>query len=342
MEEIKKLIINDTHFGVKNNSINFLNSQMLLFDALYEYIETCEENRIDLIHLGDIFESRSSVSIYILSQVRDLLQRLDSILKKRNPENRFIFVAGNHDFYSPTSDTVNTLDTVIKDFLPDAVIVSRECWIDGDDIYIPWYWMNDPEKFASLDLNPYHRIFTHCDCRDFQFNKIPVNTAVYSGHIHQYKEYANALSSNHGSRLYNLSAQYSLDYGDSNDDKKGFWELDGYDLKLHQNNSSIKFRTFYNEQIFDIPDLDESISRRDNFRIYLTSENRSKLEYINKVNEICAGIKYIDVLIIDENYINESSSVCINNLSISDMISDMIPEHLKENFNIIVKSINES
>ena len=138
MEKAQKIIITDTHFGRYNNSINFLNSQLLIFDDLKRFIKMNKVDRFDLIHLGDVFESRSTISTQISDEVRSLFKELNSLIKERNPENKFIFVAGNHDFFSPISDKVNSLDTYIRDWIPDAVIVSRDYWVDGDDIYIPW------------------------------------------------------------------------------------------------------------------------------------------------------------------------------------------------------------
>jgi len=339
--ETRKIIINDTHFGVKNNSIKFLESQKKLFSELCDYMRDCDTDRFDLIHLGDIFDSRSTLSMQVMYEVKEILWRLNFVLKKRNPQNRFIFVAGNHDFFSPNSDEVNSLDTILKEILPDAQIVDKYCWRDGDDLYIPWYQMNDPEKFNLIKkINAFdgvQRVFTHCDCKDFQ-NKIPAGFNIYSGHIHQYHEYTNLVSENN--KLINLATPYSLDFGDSNDNKKGFWVLDGNKLTLHENKDSIKFRTFINEQIFDIPDLDDSIERGDNFRIYLTEENRTKIEYIERLNELSTSLKYINIILTSNDKVNENF-VSVDSLDIDNVLTQMVPEHLREVFNVIRGEIKE-
>ena len=95
MEKTQKIIITDTHFGRYNNSINFLNSQLLIFDDLKRFIKMNKVDRFDLIHLGDIFESRSTISTQISDEVRLLFKELNSLIKERNPENKFIFVTVN-------------------------------------------------------------------------------------------------------------------------------------------------------------------------------------------------------------------------------------------------------
>lgn len=342
MEKTQKIIITDTHFGRYNNSINFLNSQLLIFDDLKRFIKMNKVDRFDLIHLGDIFESRSTISTQISDEVRLLFKELNSLIKERNPENKFIFVAGNHDFFSPISDKVNSLDTYVRDWVPDAVIVSRDCWVDGDDIYIPWYWMNDPEKFNTLDLNPYHRIFTHCDCKDFAYGKIPVNAVLYSGHIHQCKHYQNSLSSNPQSILYNLSTPYSLDYGDSNDLDKGFWIInaDNTNPILHRNEKSIRYRTFVNEQVLNIDDYEGSVERGDNFRVFVDEDNRYKIEYAEAINKIINDIKYPTIITVNNSILTNGEAV--DSIDITSMLINMVPDDLKDIFNIVINEVNEN
>lgn len=348
-ENIQKIIITDTHFGVKNNSIKFLESQKRFFSDLCDYMKTCPNSRFDLIHLGDIFDSRSTLSVQVMYEVKYILIRLNTILKRRDERNRFIFVAGNHDFFSPNNDEVNSLDVFLREVLPDALIIDRYCrYEDGNgDMYIPWYQMNDPEKFADWtkyvrDHNLHiKRIFTHCDCHEFQWGKIPAGINVYSGHIHQYKEYPNVLSSGYDT-LYNLSTPYSIDFGDSNDNKKGFWTLDGKNLELHQNDKSIKFRTFINDQIFDIPDLEESIERGDNYRIYLTEENRTRLDYIERLNELSTKLRYVNIILTSSDATDISEGVTSGEiLNIEEMIREALPEHIRDVFDVVKKELSE-
>ena len=206
--------------------------------------------------------------------------------------------------------------------------------------------MNDPEKFKLVQQEALfkggelevERIFTHTDLKNLQFGKFPVNSSVYSGHIHQYHMYHNMLSSNPGALLHNLSAPYSLDFGDSNDNQKGIWLLDGHNLTLLENKDSIKFRTFVNEEIFDIPDLDEAIERADNFRIYLTEENRTRMNYIERINELSTNLKYANIILINTENLNES--VTVGNLDIEDMLKEVIPEHIRDCFDIVKKEIH--
>ena len=89
------IIITDTHFGVKNNSITWFNSQSdFIYKQLIPYIKS-HQDTIRLIHMGDVFDSRSTISVYIAKKVRKMFKDLAEICED------VIVVAGNHDFYSP-------------------------------------------------------------------------------------------------------------------------------------------------------------------------------------------------------------------------------------------------
>lgn len=299
---------------------------MKALDQLEEYINKREDDRFDIVHLGDIFESRATVSFYILSEVLQRLKSIYNLSISRHKDNRMIFVAGNHDFYSPNNDVVNSLDVVIKEALPGAHIVSRDVMIDGGDMYVPWYWMNERRK--ELCFDGVERVFTHCDC---SIITPPENYTIYSGHIHNFRSYPN---------MYNLSPPYSLDFGDSNDETKGIWILSGDKLSLIKNVSSIRYRSFSNEQIFDIPNLDESIQRGDNFRLYINESNRSKIEYIDRINSLCNDLKYVNTIIVGTDL--SMGNNFTDEIDINDMLLSIIPDHLIDHFNKVRDSIKHT
>ena len=65
------ILITDTHFGIKQNSITWFNSQSnFIYEQLIPYIQT-HKDIIRLIHLGDVFDSRSSISVLIAAKVKN-------------------------------------------------------------------------------------------------------------------------------------------------------------------------------------------------------------------------------------------------------------------------------
>ncbi len=329
-----KIIITDTHFGKKNNSMQFLKSQLTELHKLINYIYKLPNNsQFDLVHLGDVFDSRSTVSINVLHEVTKILQDLNTAVKSKDPANRMIFVAGNHDFFSPQSDSICSLTTFINKILPDAVMIDKEVWQDDDDLYVPWFVWDEHRE--TINFNNIKRVFTHADLHGPQYDdRVPQGVMVYAGHIHTLHTYRD-------NRMVNLSPPYSMDFGDANDDKKGFWTLNDVQLQLHKNTTSIKFRKLTNDEIFDIPDYEESINRGDNYNILIDSENQTKKEYIERINEMRENFKYINVLPIIHITEEDDSNVNISDINIEKILKDKLPESLKPKFDKVLESINE-
>ena len=102
------ILFTDTHFGIKQNSITWFNSQKdFIVNQLIPYIKTIDDD-VRLVHLGDVFDSRSTISTYIATNVVELFKELKSIVKE------FIVIGGNHDYYSPTTDRIDTLNLLLN------------------------------------------------------------------------------------------------------------------------------------------------------------------------------------------------------------------------------------
>ena len=122
------IIITDTHFGVKNNSITWFNSQSdFIYKQLIPYIKS-HQDTIRLIHMGDVFDSRSTISVYIAKKVRKMFKDLAEICED------VIVVAGNHDFYSPVSDEYDSLSLVLHNIDKVKLVRKESYFIDNQRI----------------------------------------------------------------------------------------------------------------------------------------------------------------------------------------------------------------
>ena len=93
---MRALVIGDLHFGIKSNSLSWLESQLKFFKD--QIFVTIEEKNIDrIIFLGDVSDIRYSVNQQIGIELKKLFREM---LNKFN-DKEFIIVAGNHDYYSP-------------------------------------------------------------------------------------------------------------------------------------------------------------------------------------------------------------------------------------------------
>lgn len=310
---------------------------MSFFDQLIQKISKLPVGtRFDIVHCGDIFESRSTVGVYILDSVMDMFRNMIKTAMKINKNNRLIFVAGNHDFYSPVGDTVNTLDALLSQlaFEGNVITVSKKEIRDPEDpsiLYVPWFRWNN--NIDNIDFSGVKVVFTHTDLHEYKNDpRIPQDTFVLSGHIHGMRRYRD-------NKFINIPTPYGLDFSDVNDDNKGAFILDSK-MQLRSflaNTTSIKFRRVDEGDIYNIKDLDESIERGDNYNIYLSSESMSNPKIMAKINELRENFKYINIIPVS-NFVNEcDGSSEVGALDIEDIIRNAIPEHLKSKFDEVIE-----
>lgn len=313
---MKTILITDTHFGTRQNSMTWLNSQSkFIYQQLIPYIKSCEEN-VKLIHLGDVFDSRSTISTMIASQVVNIFKDLSEIV------DEFIVIGGNHDYYSPNSDSIDTINLLFGHL--NIKLVTKSIMLDGENIYIPWYqWIESPQMIQDLiDTNGIKNAFTHADI----INE-PVNIRcdhIYSGHIHI--PYCKG-------QIRNLGSTYALNFADANQ-PRGFYVIHDNDkLEFIENTKSIRFHRLYNEDIFTTSHMNDS----DYIELYINKDNMGTQTYIDKINFITKTWK--NVWIIPQVKLDESTSEYnFEGYDIESITRECVPENLKEKFELIVNN----
>ena len=106
---MKTIILSDTHYGIKQNSITWMNSQVdFLYKEFLPFVKHLKkEGPIQVVHCGDVFDSRSSINPLIASNIRKAFREIAN-------ECPFYINAGNHDFYSPNEDDISALDLTLN------------------------------------------------------------------------------------------------------------------------------------------------------------------------------------------------------------------------------------
>ena len=312
---MKTILITDTHFGTRQNSMTWLRSQMDFFKKqLIPYIEKNGDCR--LVHLGDVFDSRSTISTMVAKQVVGMFKEISELVKE------FIIIGGNHDYYSPNSDDIDTLNLLLGNL--NIKLVTKNILIDKENkhIYVPWYqWIESAQAIQDLiDTNNIKRVFTHADI----INE-PVNIRcqeLYSGHIH---------IPNCKGRIRNLGSTYALNFADANS-KRGFYVIDGDKLSFIENVTSIKFYKFYNDDIFTL----NNINQDDYIELYINQDNMTQSVYIDKINEIVKTWKntwLIPQTTISDGSINETT---FDGYDIETITRELVPDNLKDKFEMVV------
>lgn len=323
------VLFTDTHYGVKNNSMTWLNSQLdfiynQFIPELQELKKQNPEKHIRLVHLGDVFDSRSTISTYVATKVRDAFKKL------RTAVDSFIIIAGNHDFYSPNSDEVCSIELLLSGL--NINIYSKKSWLEENgDLYLPWYqYQDEVDNIKKLiKSGVVKRIFTHAD---IVTERVPYsNIPIYSGHLH-------IPDIDIKTKLYNIGSCYSLNFADANQER-GYYILENDTYKFIPNSQSLRFWRLYNEDVFNIDKT--KIGGRDYIEVYINQSNMSNQDYIKSMNDISQTYKNIWIIPKAEDIDNDGLEK-FEGYDIEQVIKNTIPDTLKPKFEKVLNSLNKS
>ena len=223
---MKIAIINDTHFGARNDSPFFLEHSLEFFEQVF--FPYLKQNKINnVLHLGDLLDRRKYINFNTLSQVRN---RFFAPLVE-NKINTYITV-GNHDTYYKNTNSLNSLRELFYNENNLIRIIERPEELNFDGLCIgmvPWIAKdNETECLNFIQSCSCPIVVGHFEIKGFQvingvvhqhgitekeFNRFEM---VLSGHFHMKQE---------GRNIHYLGTQYQLNFGDVNC-VKGFHVLD--------------------------------------------------------------------------------------------------------------------
>ena len=225
---MKIAIINDTHFGARNDNPIFLDHFMLFWeDVFFPYIK--QHGIRNIIHLGDLMDRRKYVNFMTLSAVRkrfvkplnDMGVSLDVIL-------------GNHDVFFKNTNDINSVRELFQwselcdnwriHYKPTAITIGGMSiglvpWItkDNEQECIDFITNNtSPVLMGHFELTGYEvlRGVEHHEGMDPSI--LSKYEAVYSGHFHCKHSKGN---------VHYLGTQYQITFSDLHE-PKGFHVLD--------------------------------------------------------------------------------------------------------------------
>lgn len=339
---MRELVIGDLHFGIKNNSLTWLEQQLnFITNQVFPILEN--ENIDRCIFLGDLTDIRYSIN----QQVGIELKKLFRTMLKNYPNITFIICAGNHDYYSPLEEfaSYNSYELIFgEEFLmvhKNLIIVNQDPYITEDGaLFLPWYWTENDnhidEILYNYDFNDeVKEIFCHTDLSQWPGARIAAfkGTPIYSGHIHFC--YEDTLAN-----LFNLGSACAFTFNDVNMDKY-VYILEDYEIvKKIKNVTTPSFKRLYNEEIFNVTD---DMFNNSYVQLCISSNNINKAKYVEQIKEL--KNTYVDSNIrlhtIDEDTDMTTLSVATFNTNIETYIEDNIPEYLDEKYQIIKDKINK-
>ena len=287
-------ILGDIHFGVRSNSLEWLEMQKEFFENVFIPILKDKVKPGDvLVQVGDTFDNRQSINIKVLSYAVNLFERLGEILPVH-------IICGNHDIWAKKTNEITSIDSL--KWIPNVQIYKDPelmKWHDKNILMMPW--RRDPQH-ESETLSEYpstNIIFCHSEVRGIALNAKVKNMngsdahtfdryeAVYSGHIH-YRQ-------NKG-KLRMIGVPFQLTRSDSGN-AKGFdlVDLTTMEETFFENTSSPQFVKFNLATLYDVPlgDFKERIANN-YVDLYVPSKiatHASLSALINRVQKLARKIE---------------------------------------------------
>ena len=321
---MKVAIISDLHLGAKNNSMTWWKSQSdFLRNQFMEYIkEHFDREEDSIICLGDVFDIRASISIYIMHETKKLFEEMAKLVK-----NIYI-VCGNHDTYTEQTDKYCSLSLTFAGSAPNIHVIQGRIDIlnlDGRDVaMIPWHIQKT--KTITEWTDEYSMIFTHSDIIT---GNPKLNCPVFSGHVH-----TPYISGN----VRNVGSCFAFDFHDHNQDRYFYiWEPSTDKLERIANTKSIKFYRVHNEAVLE-KDWDK-LNEKDYIEIYIKYSLLQDDEYRRACQDIRKKFKNCWIIPIPEELIEDAIDL---NMDIDGIIARSIPDELRERFEYIKTKIESN
>ena len=279
---MKVCILGDAHFGMRNDSISFLDyGEKFYKETFFPFL--IENNIKTIIQVGDFFDRRKYINFYTLKRTKEMF------LNKLVEYNiNMIVLAGNHDTYHKNTNQVNSLDLLLREYDNITVIDTPQTIhlnyadVVSDVCIIPWICADNYQNCLSEIKNTSSDIcIGHFEIAGFAmhqgmpnyegldrniFNKFDT---VFSGHYH------------HRSRQDNIvyvGTPMEMTWQDYND-PRGFhiFDLVNRTLKFIENPNVMFHRITYD-------DKEESITEINNKELDKFTGTYVKVVVLNKTN----------------------------------------------------------
>jgi DNA repair exonuclease SbcCD nuclease subunit len=250
---MKIAILNDTHWGARNDNPIFLEHFMKFFEE--EFFPYLDKHGIrHIIHLGDLMDRRKYVNFNTLNLVRN---RFIKAIWDRNI--RVDIIPGNHDVYYKNTNEVNSLEELFSGYgqcdgwnFWHEPVAMKEIGIS----LVPWITKeNEKQCLDFIASKPTPVLMGHFELSGYEVLRgvehhdgmspdlMSGYEAVYSGHFHCKHSKGN---------VHYLGTQYQITFSDLNE-TKGFhvFDTETRQMEYVQNPHRIFTKLVYNDETTD-------------------------------------------------------------------------------------------
>ena len=242
-------LLSDIHFGVRSNSLEWLQNQLQFFEEFYiPFLEKNVRKGDILMFIGDFFDSRQFLDINVMNVAIDIVIKLSEILPLH-------MLTGNHDLYKKNDTDVNSLRPFR--YINNVVVYEKPAIVTNGEskiLILPWIGNKEKEE-GYAKYNKVDYIFAHTDIAGFYYDngKQILNGAnisnvrgikkLFSGHIHKRQE---------GEKSIYIGSPYHTKRSDIANEK-GIYVLNPKtnQLQFHKNTISSIFQRIHLEELME-------------------------------------------------------------------------------------------
>jgi predicted phosphodiesterase len=305
---MKIALINDTHWGARNDSPAFIDYFNKFYDEVFfPYLQ--ENNIKTLIHLGDVVDRRKFINHNTAHNFKlKFWNRIDEL----NLDTHVII--GNHDTYYKNTNEINALQNLNISKNAKVYTSSKTVNFDGLDIlFVPWICdTNKEDTIYHIDNTTAQIVMGHLEIKGFEMHKGHLNEQglekdlfkrfekVLSGHFHKKSD---------DGHIYYLGCPYEIMWSDYNC-PKGFHIFDTQTRELTRiSNPLTMFKKFvYNDKDNDY--TKKNLSEYENKFVKLFISNKTDTDMFDKLlNRFHNEINAYEINVIEDNNSDMSASV---------------------------------
>jgi len=296
---MKIALLNDTHFGVRNDSPAFQKYQNDFYNNLFfPYLQ--ENNIKTLIHLGDVVDRRKYINHNTAHNFKKVFwNKLDELDIDTH------IIIGNHDTYYKNTNEINAMQNLSISKNAKVYTSAEEVNFEGLDIlFLPWICDDNYEDtLHTIDHSTSSIAMGHLEIKGFEMHKGHVNEQglekslfkrfekVISGHFHKKSD---------DGHIYYCGTQYEMTWSDYNC-PKGFHIFDTQTRELERvsNPKQIFKKIIYNDKetnynTFDITPYNECF-----IKIFISNKTDSDM-FDRFVERLHSEINLHEVNIIED------------------------------------------
>ena len=304
---MKIALLNDTHFGVRNDSQAFRDYQLKFYNEIF--FPYLKENNINtLVHLGDVVDRRKFINFQTASIFRD--QFWDRLYKEKIDTH---IIIGNHDTYFKNTNDVNAIENLYSSFdkVNEPFIYTKSTVVEFDGtpkLFVPWICDdNYDHSMNMLNTAKADLCFGHLEIKGIEMQNGVINEyglaksdfsrfeKVVSGHFHKHTD---------DGQIFYCGAQYEMTWSDYKDPKAfHVFDTETREMTRISNPFTIHKKIIYDDKKKDYTNYD--IQPYHNHFVKLIVLNKTDNEVFDKFVERL----YNEITIHDLNIVEDYSDI---------------------------------